>query len=289
MRLGFGKLVGFSLIISLLTGNAMASAKEESHSFSNVSSVNIELLTGSLEILTGDQDRVVVRLRNELPRPEVLITKIEVVNGTLAIKENTGDQKPNGKTFWTLLVPSDAKFESIVCHSALGEIDCIGLKADTIDCKAASGYIAVDSLQAKSLTLSTTTAPLTIRHSIALESAEMVSADGDLFIELLHLPANELKGASTTGKLQLEVPDFGENFQLSIKKNARQGKVISPFECTNKETRRLNENDLYLTDVCTVTRGKGGPEIDLLTGSGLIQITTDDKRHAGDRTPPESK
>jgi hypothetical protein len=117
----------------------------------------------------------------------------------------------------------------------------------------------------------------------------MVSADGDLFIELLHLPANELKGASTTGKLQLEVPDFGENFQLSIKKNARQGKVISPFECTNKETRRLNENDLYLTDVCTVTRGKGGPEIDLLTGSGLIQISTVDKRHAGDRTPPESK
>jgi Toastrack DUF4097 len=289
MKLRLGELVGLFIIILLFTGNVMASAKVESHSFSNVSSLNIELLTGSLEIQKGDQDKVVVLLRNELPKPEVLITKIEVVDGTLVIKESTGDQKPNGKTFWTLLVPSDAKFESIICQSALGDIDCIGLQATTIDCKAASGYIAVDSLQAGSLMLSTTTAPLTVRHSIALESAEMVSADGDLFVELLRLPANRLKGASTTGKLRLEVPDFGENFQLSIKKNAGQGKVISPFECTNKETRKFNENDLYSTDICTVIRGKGGPAIDLLTGSGLIQITTDENRRADDRTPPGSK
>jgi Toastrack DUF4097 len=289
MKLRLGELVGLFIIILLFTGNVMASAKVESHSFSNVSSLNIELLTGSLEIQKGDQDKVVVLLRNELPKPEVLITKIEVVDGTLVIKESTGDQKPNGKTFWTLLVPLEAKFESIICQSALGDIDCIGLQVTTIDCKAASGYITVDSLQAGSLTLSTTAAPLTVRHSIALESAEMVSADGDLLIELLHLPANRLKGASTTGKLQLEVPDFGENFQLSIKKNAGQGKVISPFECTKKETRKFDKNDLYSTDICTVIRGKGGPIIDLLTGSGLIQITTDEKRRADDRTPPGSK
>jgi DUF4097 and DUF4098 domain-containing protein YvlB len=167
--------------------------------------------------------------------------------------------------------------EEVDLSTASGRIGVKGCEADFIKANSASGRISFDSFAGKELDLSNASGRIIVEDAGIDESARMSSASGDVELYLSHLPSRHLEASSASGDVVLKVPQFGENFSMTLTKRADRGKVKCPFEYTETETIRLHKHDRYLTDRYVIERGKGGPDIELSTASGTVQIETDTK------------
>lgn len=149
--------------------------------------------------------------------------------------------------------------------------------ADFVKSNSASGDISFSSVQAKELELSAASGSIMVEDCVIDELGKMTSASGDVELYLPRLPSMRLDASSASGDVTLKVFQFGENFAMTLMKREDKGRIQCPFEYTESETIRLHTNDDYLTDRYTVKRGKGGPEIRLVTASGTIKIETNSK------------
>ncbi len=161
--------------------------------------------------------------------------------------------------------------------TASGKVAIDLCQADRIKASSASGRVEVTSVTAKEMDLSTASGRIVVEDCDIDESAEMSCASGDVRADLSRLPSDLLHASTASGDVLLEVPDFGENFSMTLMKRADKGRIRCPFDYTDKETVRLHRGDRYLTDRYFVERGKGGPDIELSTASGTVKIETDNK------------
>lgn len=165
----------------------------------------------------------------------------------------------------------------IELSTASGKIVAEDCEADYIKTSSASGRTSASSLAGKEIKLSSASGRIVAEDCDIEQLADVSSASGDVRVYLPHLPSDHLYASTASGDVFLEVPQFGENFSMSLTKRADRGRIKCPFEYTKEETIRLNERDRYLTDRYLVERGKGGPDIELSTASGTITIETDTK------------
>lgn len=165
--------------------------------------------------------------------------------------------------------------EELDISTASGKISLANCESDFVRTSSASGKISVESVDAKELDLSNASGRIVVEGGEIDESGKISSASGDVKLYLPRLPSETLEASSASADVLLEVPRFGENFSMTLMKRADKGKVKCPFTYTEKETIRLNRHDRYLTDRYLVKRGKGGPDIELTTASGTIEIRTD--------------
>lgn len=172
---------------------------------------------------------------------------------------------------------SSCRAEELDISTASGKISLVNCEADFVRTSSASGKISVKSVDAKELNLSNASGKIVVKDADVDCCAEIASASGDVELYLPRLPSERLEASSASADVLLEVPQFGENFSMTLMKRADRGKVKCPFTYTEKETIRLNRHDRYLTDRYLVKRGKGGPDIELTTASGTIEIKTDTK------------
>lgn len=187
----------------------------------------------------------------------------------------------------------DCKVDLIDAQSASGRVSARNVQAQRLELSTASGKVAIDlcqanrikassasgrvevtSVTAKEMDLSTASGRIVVEDCDIDESAEMSCASGDVRADLPRLPSDLLHASAASGDVLLEVPDFGENFSMTLMKRADRGRIKCPFDFTDKETFRLNRGDRYLTDRYFVERGEGGPDIELSTASGTIKIET---------------
>lgn len=257
----------------MVVGGAMAVELEKTYTFSGIKDVSIETITGDILLEVHDRSDVSVRLVNELHNPEILTPEVSADNGSLIIREVIRVNNPPGKTSWILRIPKSLTLDTLNALSALGDIEFRGFGAGRVKAHAATGEIIAEGLTASTLRLSTSSGAIRLLSSAIDEKLMLASSDGLVDIALDQLP-KDLDAASSYGRVHLSVPGFGDAFHVDILKNADQGKIIMPFDCTNTETRKVHENDTYNTDICTVKRGTGGPKVRLLTGAGTIEIDT---------------
>ena len=341
------------LVVMVAYGTTVAGGKVETFSFEGIHSINIETVSGNITITSGEGDKLIVELINDLDEPELLDPELEAEEGELSIEENFTGNRVRGKTHWTVYLPKSAELRSIECSTASGDMFFEGFDVDYIETESASGRVSIDSVDAKQFELSTASGAIvlddckvdfvkagsasgkisvnsvrakeidlstasgkilledceakTIETSSASgqisvgsvsteelelstasgrivvedcdveELAEVSCASGDVEIYLSHLPSKRLEASSASGDVDLEVPQFGDNFTMTLTKRADRGKIKCPFEYTEKETIRLHRHDRYLTDRYLVQRGEGGPDIKLSTASGTIRVKTQTK------------
>jgi DUF4097 and DUF4098 domain-containing protein YvlB len=172
---------------------------------------------------------------------------------------------------------TSCRSEELDVSTASGRISLADCEADFIRTNSASGRISVESVEAKELDLSNASGKIAVQDAEIDESGKISSASGDVRLYLPRLPSESLEASSASSDVLLKVPQFGENFSMTLMKRADKGRVRCPFEYTDKETIRLSRHDRYLTDRYLVKRGKGGPEIELSTASGTIEIETETK------------
>lgn len=342
-------IVGFA-IVSFVALSVSAGNRSEVFEFEDIQSMEIETISGSVEIILGETDKFVVELQNDLDDPELLEPEVEVNRGELTIEEHFTGRNIRGSTYWTIYVPKNTQLKSVDFSAASGAFEMQNLKADYVKtdiasgsvvissviakefdlstasgdiemdncqvdmaaaesasgsvladnllsqeldlstasgkvvirlCKAdyikassASGRVDVSSISGKEMNLSSASGRVTARECIIEDLVEMSCASGDVQAQLSRLPSDLLHASTASGDVMLEVPDFGDNFSMTLTKREDKGRVKCPFDYDDKETIRLHKHDDYLYDRYYVKRGKGGPEIELSTSSGAIRIDT---------------
>ena len=265
-------LASIMLLLVFMAGMAMAKDNEKKYEFADIHSIKISAMTGSIKIHSGDVDKIIVDHKNDMEKPEKLILDMNANEGTLFIDETYGENDPKGQTFWDISIPKDLKMKSFECFSGLDFIEIGEVDVEFIKCHAASGDLSINSVKSKEMDLTTTSGFLTVENCEIADIGKMVSSGGDVTVELPYIPAKKLHTASTSADTYLTIDNFGENFDITIMKNKNKGEIHSPFECTESYTKRYDKNDLYETDYCIIKHGRGGPEIDMLTGYGKIII-----------------
>jgi len=116
--------------------------------------------------------------------------------------------------------------------------------------------------------LSSASGDVIIRDTELLGFSEFSSASGDVSLYFGHLPKHDLSASSASGKVLLEVADFGDDFTLILIRREDRGRISCPFDYTSEET----FEDYHIYERKTVKRGSGWPEIELRTASGKVIV-----------------
>ncbi|HEX7402119.1 MAG TPA: DUF4097 family beta strand repeat-containing protein, partial [candidate division Zixibacteria bacterium] len=267
-------------------------------------------------ICPGNDNKLVVELKNDLDHPDRLDPIVEADQGELSIEEHFTGNHVSGGTYWTVYLPKSAELKRVKCKSASGDMSFEGFKTESIRAKSASGEVLVNSMYVQEIEISTASGSITVKASdadfVMLNSASgdisldavrskeqelstasgsisvengkieeqstIQSASGDVELDLPQLPPAGLVVSSASSDVTLKVPDFGENFSMIISKGGHGGRIKCPFAYTDKTIFRNDDDDDDRMDRYYVKHGEGGPDIKLKTYSGTIRIETDTKR-----------
>ena len=134
--------------------------------------------------------------------------------------------------------------------TASGDVKCRNCKCmDDVEMSSASGDVVV-------------------RGTDLQGWCEFSSASGDVSLYLDKVPKHDLSAGSASGRVVLEVDDFGDDFTLVLIKRKHKGRISCPFEYTYEET----FEDYHVYERKVVERGSGKPEIELRTASGKVIV-----------------
>jgi F0F1-type ATP synthase epsilon subunit len=171
----------------------------------------------------------------------------------------------------------DVGAEKLELSTASGRVEIESCKADYVKASSASGKVELSSVTADEANLSTASGRIVVYDCDVKEWAEMSCASGDVRVDLANLPSDYLHASTASGDVLLDVPQFGDNFYMTLTKREDKGKIRCPFDYTDRETFRVRHGDRYRMERYLVQRGTGGPEIELSTFSGTIRIKTETK------------
>jgi len=260
------------ILVVALAGSVMAAENTETYTFENVKSIDIYAITGSISITKNTEPKVVVTFENNLNNPELMDLEVDSTGGKLVLKENIEVNNPKGHSSWKVLVPGSMYLDSLICFSALQDIDLSDLAVGYLKCHASTGKINIDKVKSSAVNITTASKPISLMDCSILENGNIVSSSAPVDIFIDHLPAKGLYAASTGNEMTLSVDDFGDNFKMVLMKNEDKGRFECPFKCSTSETRKVDENDSFKTDICYIKQGEDGPEIKLSTGTGVIRV-----------------
>jgi DUF4097 and DUF4098 domain-containing protein YvlB len=117
--------------------------------------------------------------------------------------------------------------------------------------------------------LSTASGDVVVKHCDLSGYNSFSSASGDVLVVLDKLPADGLRASTASGKVVLDVAEFGDNFTLVMVKREDRGRISCPFDYTSEDV--FEEHDQYYEEKI-VERGSGKPEIVLRTASGSVVV-----------------
>ncbi|MFH1336583.1 MAG: DUF4097 family beta strand repeat-containing protein [Candidatus Zixiibacteriota bacterium] len=303
------------LLVIFISGIGAAAERIQNFTFEDIHSMDIRTVSGDIRICPGNDAKLKVELKNDLDDPDRLDPKVEADQGELSIEEHFTGSHVRGEIYWTVYLPKSAELKRVKCRSASGNMSFEGFKTESIRAKSASGEAWVDAVYAKEIEISTASGSITVKASdvdfITIKSASgdilldavrskeqelstasgsitvengkieeqstIQSASGDVELDLPQLPPVGLVVSSASSDVTLKVPDFGDNFSMTISKGGHGGRIKCPFAYTDKTTFRNDDDDDNRMDRYYVKHGEGGPDIKLKTYSGTIRIETDTK------------
>lgn len=117
--------------------------------------------------------------------------------------------------------------------------------------------------------LSSASGDVEMRDCQPTDKCVLSSASGDVSIYLDKMPQHDLKASSASGRVLLDVEDFGDDFTLVMVKREDRGRISCPFDYTHEDTFEDYDQD-YEEKI--VERGSGQPEVYLRTASGKVIV-----------------
>ncbi len=308
------RCLGISLfLVIFISGIGVTAERIQNFTFEDIHSLDINTVSGDIRICPGNEAKLKVESKNDLDHPDRLDPIVEAEDGELSIEEHFTGRHVSGRTYWTVYLPKSAELKRVKCKSASGDMSLEGFKAESIRAKSASGEVLLDEMYAEEIEISTASGSINVKASdadfvninsasgdISLdgvhsneqelstasgsisvekgkieEQSAVQSASGDVELDIPQLPPVQLIISSASSDVTLKVPDFGENFSMTISKGEHGGRIKCPFAYTDKTT--YGDDDDNRMDRYYVKHGEGGPDIKLKTYSGTIRIITDTK------------
>ncbi len=186
--------------------------------------------------------------------------------------ELTGVNLPEGSSFNT--ASGDILLEDMILEeesdfsTASGDIELSKVTLqEECSFSTASGDVRCRGCSGK-FKLSSASGDVSFKDGLITGRSSFSSASGNVTLVLDKLPKFDLKVSTASGRVLLDVDDFGDNFTLVMVKRRDRGRISCPFEYTSEDT--FEDYQIYEEKV--VERGKGGPEIYLSTASGKVTV-----------------
>lgn len=174
------------------------SKKTKSYTYKNVSSMDISMEIGRVEILNGDDDTYHIDCINI---PEKYIHQSQN-GGNLKFEVGSSHFNLGNPNYQIILtIPKDANFTDLEISSSTGSIEADSLKAERMELSSDTGSITVKNLQAAALSLSNDTGSIDV-ESIKANSLELDVDTGRANIN--HLDVAVLDVDNDTGSVKLK-------------------------------------------------------------------------------------
>lgn len=202
-------------------------------------------------------EAVSVQLEIDTASGDIELTEVDLV-GRSDLSTASGDY-----TIRDMTIREGAKFST-----ASGDINLIDVEIEEgAEFSTASGDIECSGCRG-SMELSSASGNVIVKDSEIVGASRFSSASGDVSLYLDELPEKNLSASSASGKVMLDVADFGANFTLIMSKREDKGRIDCPFPFTSERT--FERHHTY--EEKRVERGSGGPEIELSTASGSVIV-----------------
>lgn len=218
-----------------------------------------EALRLDVKNASGDLDCEDVSARIELDTAsgDVTLVRVDLAHGS-DFSTASGDY-----TLEDMTIRADADFST-----ASGDVELTAVHMEEgCEFSTASGDIRVSNCSG-SMQLSSASGDVEVRGGSIEGMGRFSSASGDVELSLDKLPSEGMTASSASGRVTLDVDDYGNDFSLVLIKRQDRGRIRCPFEFTSQRT--FEEHHVY--EEKTVKRGSGNPEIELRTASGSVVV-----------------
>lgn len=288
----------FFFAFALLAGSILGAQRGESNTFSGVTEIRLQTVSGGCQIERSTSSDVIVEVDSSFDERSYY-ADMEQRGDRLILKERFSGRSNSGNSKWTLFVPDDVRIEF---STASGDFEMTGVRAD-IEVSTASGEIRLTDvagdLEASTasgnvigrglqgiLHLSTASGDVQVEDSMGefkLSTASgdvrarnlsfdsegsFSSASGNAELTLASSPQFDLKVSSASGDAILEIN--GVDLRASLEVMARKDRNIrAPFSFDREETIYRWDQE-YVRK--SVDLGGGGPLIEVSTASGRAEI-----------------
>lgn len=208
---------------------------------------------------SGDLDceDVSARIEYDTASGDVTLVRVDLARGS-DFSTASGDF-----TLEDMTIRADADFST-----ASGDVELTSVHMeDGCEFSTASGDIRV-SRSTGSMEFSSASGDVEVRGGRVQGMGRFSSASGDVSVQLEQLPAEGMTASSASGRVTLDVDDYGDDFSLVLIKRQDRGRIRCPFDFTSERT--FEEHHVY--EEKTVKRGSGSPEIELRTASGSVTV-----------------
>ena len=216
--------------------------------------IRIDNASGNL-----DCSRIAARIDFETASGDIVLSDVELGDGS-DFNTASGDYiiedmtVTEGVDFST--ASGDFELENLIIEdgcrfsTASGDVKCRNCRCmDEVEMSSASGDVVV-------------------RDTELLGWSEFSSASRDVSLYFHKIPRDDVSASSASGRVVLEVDDFGDDFTLILIKRRDKGRISCPFDYTYEET----FEDYHVYERKIVERGSGKPEIELRTASGGVIV-----------------
>lgn len=195
------------------------------------------------------------------PKLTVYLPKAEY--GNLFVKEDTGD----------IEIPKDFQFESVDITASTGDVKCHASASGDIQIKTSTGYIEVENISARTLSLSVSTGNVT---------ATGVRCEGDVTVGvstgkscLTDVSCKNLTSSGNTGDIFLKNVIAAERISIErstgdVKFDGCDASEISVVTDTGDVTGTLLSDKVFITKTDT-----GDVDVPTSVSGGRCEITTD--------------
>lgn len=243
---------------------SQVSKKTKTYTYKNVSSMDISMEIGNIEILTGDDDTYQIDCINI---PENYIEQNQ--NGgevDFEVKAKHFNVK-NPKYRIILIIPKDAALTDLDISSNTGSVEADTLKAERMELSSDTGSIHVKNIQATTLSLSNDTGSIDV-SSIKTNSLELDVDTGKVNIDNLDCAVLDVE--NDTGSVSLK----GVTAK-SITMDNDTGKLDCQIVGKQQEYGYVIENDMGSVNYGDQHFGMESSQSDRSHGANLITISND--------------
>jgi len=242
-RAGWAGLLTLSLVV--------ASAGAEEWTFSGVERIEIDAVSGDVDVRPATGKDVVVRLESRVEPEDAFEPRVEQKGSTVRIDEQWHGPNSHGHVQWTVLAPAGSRDLILEMHTASGDLDVEGIDAE-IDLRTASGDVRLTDVHlAARSDLSTASGDYDLRRVTLGERCELSTASGDIGLERVELADDcELSTASgdidaTDCKGPMELSTASGRVSVEKCDVVGRGKFTSASGDVDLQLGRLPKDELY--------------------------------------------
>lgn len=229
----------------------VSTADAEEWTFSGVDRIEIDTVSGDVDVRPATGKSVVVRLVSRVDPSDAFEPRVDQKGSVVRIEEKWHGVRSHGHVQWTILAPPKNRDLVLEMHTASGDLEVEGIAAE-IELRTASGEVRLTDVQlAARSDLSTASGDYDLRRVTLGDRCELSTASGDIELQRvdfaddceLSTASGDIDAVDCKGPMELSTASG----RVSIEKCdvVGHGRFTSASGDVELQLARLPEDEIY--------------------------------------------